>query len=107
MVGSHSRHTRVWATWRRLAAARTEARFIGVKSIHARHFGGETTARVTPLGLRESRFPPFVRICPEIPTAHGATDVRIATVTQSSHWVAQEQPSQVARLIDRFAVGSP
>ena len=34
--------------------------------------------------------------------AHGATGVRIATVTQSSHWVAEEQPSQVAKLIDDF-----
>lgn len=37
--------------------------------------------------------------------AHGATDVRTATVTRSGHWVAEEQPSQVAGLIDRFAAG--
>jgi pimeloyl-ACP methyl ester carboxylesterase len=38
--------------------------------------------------------------------AQGAIDVQTATVTQSGHWVAQEQPPQVASLINRFAAGS-
>lgn len=34
--------------------------------------------------------------------AHGATDVRTATITQSGHWLPEEQPAQVAEAIDRF-----
>lgn len=36
----------------------------------------------------------------------GATDVRSATITRSSHWGAEEQSRRVRILIDRLAAGS-
>ena len=40
---------------------------------------------------------------------HGASEVRAATIEASGHWVAEERPDEVARLIGRFVtiVGKP
>ncbi|MBB5713063.1 alpha/beta fold hydrolase [Sphingomonas xinjiangensis] len=35
--------------------------------------------------------------------AHGASDVRVATIDKSGHWIAEEQPDAVAALIWEFA----